>query len=247
VTGGTTAERDGAGAMRPARARAHSQAQRHSARVRFFKRAIPFASAGALVVIGIATVFNPFRTVEGLDLGPLSVSGSKVTMESPRLTGYRSKGARPYEVTASAATQDVRKPTIVELKDLRARIAMDETGGAARLEAAAGVFDTEKEQLQLREDVRITSDAGHDARLRSAANDFKAGTVISREPVSVRLSNGLVEAEGLEIADGGTVMVFTGRVRTTFAGTPSASEKAAGPERAAATRTSAAEPTGLQP
>jgi lipopolysaccharide export system protein LptC len=181
---------------RPARSRAHTDARRHSARVRFFKRAIPLAAGGAVVLILLATFLNPFRSADGLALGPLSVSGSKVTMESPRLTGFRSKDSRPYEVTASAATQDVRKPTLVELKDLRARIATDEAGGAARLEAAAGVFDTQKEQLELRENVRITSDAGHDASLRSAAIDFKAGTVVSREPVSVRLTNGLVEAEG---------------------------------------------------
>ena len=224
---------------RPARSRAHTDARRHSARVRFFKRAIPLVAGGAVVLILLATFLNPFRSADGLALGPLSVSGSKVTMESPRLTGFRSKDSRPYEVTASAATQDVRKPTLVELKDLRARIATDEAGGAARLEAAAGVFDTQKEQLELRENVRITSDAGHDASLRSAAIDFKAGTVVSREPVSVRLTNGLVEAEGMEIADGGKVMVFTGRVRTTFA----PSERAApSPEPAAPARTSSAEP-----
>jgi lipopolysaccharide export system protein LptC len=229
---------------RPARLRAHTDARRHSTRVRFFKRAIPLAAGGAGVLILVATFFNPFRSEEGLALGPLSVSGSKVTMESPRLTGYRSKDSRPYEVTASAATQDVRKPTVVELKDLRARIVTDEAGGAARLEAAAGVFDTQKEQLELRENVRITSDAGHDATLRSAAIDFKAGTVVSREPVSVRLTNGLVEADGMEITDGGKVMVFTGRVRTTFAG----SERAVpSPEPGVPARTSSAEPVSSRP
>jgi lipopolysaccharide export system protein LptC len=226
---------------RPARSRAHTDARRHSARVRFFKRAIPLAAGGAVVLILLATFLNPFRSADGLALGPLSVSGSKVTMESPRLTGFRSKDSRPYEVTASAATQDVRKPTLVELKDLRARIATDEAGGAARLEAAAGVFDTQKEQLELRENVRITSDAGHDASLRSAAIDFKAGTVVSREPVSVRLTNGLVEAEGMEIADGGKVMVFTGRVRTTFA------QPGAAPAQASPAKVSAAEPPSPRP
>jgi lipopolysaccharide export system protein LptC len=102
------------------------------------------------------------------------------------------------------------------------------------------VFDTQKEQLELRENVRITSDAGHDASLRSASIDFKAGTVVSREPVSVRLTNGLVEADGMEIADGGKVMVFTGRVRTTFAA-------ATAPEPAAPARTSSAEPVSSRP
>ena len=43
--------------------------------------------------------------------GPLSLSGTKITMENPRLTGYRERDLRPYEVTAIAAMQDMRKPT----------------------------------------------------------------------------------------------------------------------------------------
>lgn len=235
--------RDDAGLAGPARLRAHVQARRHSARVRFFKRAIPFAAGGAAVLVLVATFFNPFRGGGGLTLGPLSVSGGKITMESPRLTGFRSKDARPYEVTASAATQDVRKPNVVELKDLRARFSTDEAGGAARLEAATGVFDTQKEQLELRDSVRITSDAGHDVALRSAAIDFKAGTVVSREPVAVRLTGGFVEADGMEISDNGKVMVFTGRVRTTFA----AATPAPPPPEGAAPRQASAEPTSLRP
>ena len=36
-------------------------------------------------------------------------------MESPKLTGFRNDN-RPYEVTATQALQDVKKPNIVELR-----------------------------------------------------------------------------------------------------------------------------------
>ena len=41
------------------------------------------------------------------------------------LFGYRTDN-RPYEVTATVAVQDVRKPNVVELSDMKARFATDE-------------------------------------------------------------------------------------------------------------------------
>ena len=148
-------------------------------------------------------------------MGPVSLSGTEITMESPRLTGFRD-GTRPYEVTATVATQDVRQPNRVELKDLRARIVTDDRGSAARMEANTGLLDTQKEQLELRDQVRLTTETGERVELRSASVDFKAGTVISSEPVTVTLGNGVIRASGLEVKDSGKVMHFRGRVQTVF-------------------------------
>jgi lipopolysaccharide export system protein LptC len=182
--------------------------------VRFYKRVIPVGIAAAVAILLAFTLGAPSGP-EGLSLGPISFSGTKVTMESPKMTGFH-KDTRPYEVTATSATQDVRKPNIIELNDMRGRLVIDDRGTAARLEAATGIFDTTREHLDLRRDVRVTTDAGHEARLKSAAIDFKAGTVVSREPVTVTLTNGLIEAQSLEITDNGKVLSFIGQVHTVF-------------------------------
>jgi lipopolysaccharide export system protein LptC len=236
LDGGTT--REGAAAhARPPRARAYAQARRHSARVRFLRRVIPIGTALAVGVVLVLTVADPFgRVVGGLTLGPVSLSGTKITMENPRLSGFR-KDSRPYEVTAVAAMQDVRKPNVVELKEMKARLVTDERGGAAHLEAAAGIFDTSKEQLELRQDIRVKTDGGQAARLKSASIDFKAGTVVSREPVTVTFPNGMIDAESLEISDNGKVIVFKGRVRAVIEDSQepavTASTPSATPERLA--------------
>src|SRR5215212_9740874 len=80
------------------RSRAFARASSHSRRVRFFKRAIPIGAVLGVAAIFAATWLNPFRAVEGLTLGPVGISGTQVTMESPRLTGFRND-SRPYEVT----------------------------------------------------------------------------------------------------------------------------------------------------
>lgn len=187
-------------------------ARRHSARVRRLKVAIPVAALGAVGLVALASTYSPFGSVPGLTLGSLSLSGSKIAMEAPKLTGFR-KDNRPYEVTATAAFQDIRKPHVVELKDLKARLALDEGGGAAHLVAAGGIFDTTKEHLELSDNIRIWTDRGDEALLRSASVDMKGGTVVSREPVRIATPALLLEADGMQLSDNGKTMVFEGRVR----------------------------------
>lgn len=222
------------------RARAHARARRHSRLVRFLKWAIPLGALAGVGTVAAVAALEPFAPLEGLALGPVTLSGTRVTMESPRLTGYRSQSG-PYEVTASAASQDVRRPGLIELQDLKARLAIDREGATARLEAARGVLDTRKELFELKDGVRVVSDHGREVRLASAAVDFRAGTVVSAEPVTVTFENGVIEAGGVEVSDNGRVLHFKGRVRTTFGG-PIAEEAPAG----APARTSRAEAGGAR-
>jgi lipopolysaccharide export system protein LptC len=237
------------GGMPPPRSRAFARARRHSRWVRFYKVAIPVGAVVGALGIGFFALFNPFRQIEGLSVGPVSVSGTQVTMEMPKLTGFRND-SRPYEVTASAALQDVRRPNFVELKQLKARIVTDDQGGAARLEAATGFLDTQKEQMELRQDVRVRTDSGQDVKLRSAFVDFKAGTVVSNEDVTVSLANGVIEATGIEVKDNGKVFHFRGRVRTVFEAPERQAEGAPAGDPAATPPglpTASAEPLRLRP
>ncbi|PVE24797.1 LPS export ABC transporter periplasmic protein LptC [Microvirga sp. KLBC 81] len=240
---GTTIQ--GGPASKPAaRTRAFKKARRHSRWVRFAKVAIPLGSVLSMAVVGFFAYFDPFKKIENLSFGSIGVNGTNVTMEAPKLTGFKNDN-RPYEVTASAATQDVRKPNFVELKDLRARVVTDDKGSAARLEAKVGVLDTQKEQMNLKQNVRVRTDAGQEVQMRSAFVDFKAGLVTSSEPVTVILGgNGQIDAQGLRVIDNGRVMSFKGRVRTTFLPSTDSDPSAPVPSPDAA---NAAQPTSVRP
>src|SRR3977135_1472326 len=97
-------------------------AARHSRMVRALRIAVPAAVILAMAAIVGVSVFNPFRMLMPklpLDIGNLVVSGTKITMESPHLSGYTTD-QRPYEMWAKTAIQDVTDPDHVDLKSLRA-------------------------------------------------------------------------------------------------------------------------------
>jgi len=227
------------------RSRDFSKARRHSHFVRFFKVAIPLGALIGIAGVIFVAYYDPFRQIQGLTLGPVSVSGTQVAMESPKLTGFRNDN-RPYEVTATQALQDVKKPNIVELREMKAKITMDDQGGIARLEAKQGVLDTQHERMTLRDDVRVWTENGQEVRLRSASVNFKSGTVVSKEPVVVTLTNGVINAAGVEVTDNGKVLRFSGRVSTVFDNPPQAAPGAAAAPPA---RTPAAQvqPTSFRP
>lgn len=192
-----------------ASAKAYHLARRHSRLVKFLRVAIPL---GAVISFGFFIVFpfiNPFRAA-GVSVGAIKMDGTRVTMENPRLAGHR-KDSKPYEVTATSAVQDIRVPNVIELFQMRARL-VSADNSVLNLSATKATFDSQKEQLQLRESVRVVTENGQEALMRSADVDFKAGTVRSREGVNVRLPDMSVSANELDIVDNGGRIAFIGRV-----------------------------------
>jgi lipopolysaccharide export system protein LptC len=228
------------------RSRDFSKARRHSRWVRFFKIAIPLGATLGIAAVTFVAFFDPFRQIQGLTLGPVSVTGTQVAMESPKLTGFRNDN-RPYEVTATQALQDVKKPNIVELRDMRAKITMNDQGGIARLEAKKGILDTQHERMTLRDDVRVWTENGQEVRLSSASVNFKAGTVVSKEPVTVTLTNGVINAAGVEVTENGKVLRFSGRVSTVFDNPPEAAPGGVPAAPSVTAPTAQAQPTSFRP
>lgn len=212
-------------------AAAFTAARRHTRLVRFLRRAIPFAAVAAVFGLIVVPFLNPLRGVANVSLGAVGITGGKVRMETPRLSGYR-KDNRPYEVTAEAALQEIRNPTQVELQKLTARLQMEREGWVT-VNAKSGLFDTQKEKLRLVDDVHVKTEAGYDIRMRTADVDFKGGTVVSKEPVKVSLGTTTIDADTLDVKDNGALIVFQGRVRAFIPNAPAGT--IAGPEREGST------------
>lgn len=206
-------------------------ARRHTFLVRFLRRAIPIGSVVAVVGLIVTPFLHPLEGVSGLSLSSVGISGGKVKMEAPRLTGYR-KDNRPYEVTAETALQDIRNPTQIELQTMIARILMQDQGWVT-VNARTGLFDSQNEKLRLNDDVKVHTESGYDMFMRTADINFKAGTVVSKEPVKVNLGSTKIDANTLDVKDNGALIVFEGRVRVVIENAPARS--LAGPEREGST------------
>jgi len=206
---------DGIAAPRDNRALEFARARRHSRLVRVLRTAIPIGCFIAVALPVAWTLFNPFSHGNvSFDVGSVRLSDNKVTMEAPRLTGYK-KDNRAYVVNARSAAQDPRKPNIVELTDIAADIDMP-NDGKARLESAFGIYDTLTENLSLQKDIHLRTRNGYDIRTGSADIQFKAGRVVAPGAVQVSMNGGTIAADRMEILDNGNEIVFDGHVVSEF-------------------------------
>lgn len=192
--------------------RTFKAATRHSRHVRWLRIGIPVGVVVVGLGFGLAVFFNPMRALRGLpvDVGNLVVSGSKITMEMPRLAGF-TRDNRGYEVTARAAAQDLTKPTQLELQDLSAKIQM-QNQTSVQMSAKAGIYDTKAETLVVKPDIVLKSSNGYEAYLSEASVDIRKGNIVSEKPVSVKLLNGTLNSNRLEITNAGEVLKFDGGV-----------------------------------
>lgn len=192
--------------------RAFRAARRHSRLVRILRVAIPIGVVAGLAVMFLITYFNPLRMLTKLpiDLSDLVVSGTKITMEKPRLAGYTSDG-RAYDLSAEAAAQDMTKPDIIELRNLSAKMDMQDKT-AMQMSAVAGVYNSKTEMLQLERDIKLSSSTGYKGWMTQATIDIRKGNVVSDQPVKLEMLQGTLNANKLEIFDSGDLVRFHGGV-----------------------------------
>ena len=164
----------------------------------------------------LASWLNPSRILAKLPnaSGKLAVSGSKIVMEAPRLTGF-TKDGRGYEVIAQSAVQDILKPDILELSSIRGK--MDQQDNSAiDLTAVSGVYDRSTELLALQQYIVLNSSTGYQIHLTEAVVDIRKNHVVSNKPVEVQLTDGVLNANRMEVLDDGAVIRFEGAVRMTI-------------------------------
>lgn len=188
------------------------RAARHSRRVRQLRIVLPVAVGCALLAVVLISTFNPWRVLSGLpvQVGDVVISNTKITMEAPRLSGY-TPDKRAYELTAKAAAQDLKNPTLVELRDMLAKVEMQDNV-TVTMTAASGLYDTKDSKLKLNESIVLQSSSGYEAHLSDADVDIRKGTVTSENPVAVKLLNGDLNAQRLSITEQGASVLFHGGV-----------------------------------
>ncbi len=196
--------------------RAFRAARRHSRAVRILRVAVPLAVVVGFIGIFLITYFNPLRMLARLpiDAGNLVVSGTKITMEQPRLSGF-TRDERAYELSADAAKQDLTKPDLIELHNIRAKVQMQDKS-TMEMSATAGIYDSKAETLKLDQNIVLSSSTGYRGQLSEAQIDIRKGYVVSERPVAMEMLQGTLKANRLEIIDSGDLVRFDGGVALTL-------------------------------
>jgi lipopolysaccharide export system protein LptC len=203
----------------PDNQRVFLRAKRHSRLVRVLRVAVPAGTVVTLAAIVLVSWFDPIRILARLPTagGQMVISGTKITMAAPKLSGF-TRDARPYELNARSAAQDITKPDIVELTDIRAKIESKDKSPIT-VTAIDGVYNRKSGILKLARDVQLTTPS-YQVNLMEATVDTANNNVVSDNPVQVKMLQGTVNSKRLEVTGGGEVVRFVGDVKMTLDNMP---------------------------
>lgn len=189
-----------------------ARAARHSRLVRFLRVSIPAVVTFALASVIALSLFNPFRVVADVptNMDNIVVSGTKITMESPHMSGF-SPDERPYEMWAKTAVQDVADADNIDLDVPKGKMLMQDRS-TMTVDARTGRFNSKAQILNLYKDVFLQTTNGYEARLNHAQVDIAAGAVSTDDGVNVKFDGGRVKADRLRMSNRGEVVRFEGNV-----------------------------------
>lgn len=192
------------------------RAGRHSRRVRFLRRALPVGVVAALGITLAVNYLDPFSIAVNLpfDLGRVTLSGTRVMMEFPKLHGF-TQDNRGYSVTAESASQDLTQPNQIDLNTIKAKLELADQGWA-NLDANTGKYDTKTEQMTLGGGIHFATSAGYGGLLDTVVIDVKGGTLVSDKPVQLTYLDGKLTADRMEVSQKDARAVLTGNVRLNF-------------------------------
>ena len=77
--------------------------------------------------------------------------------------------------------------------------------------ARSGLYDTKSEKLTLKQDIVVTS-ANYQGLLSEATIEVRKGNVVSEQPVELKMLQGTVNANRMEVVNSGNVVFFDGGV-----------------------------------
>ena len=192
------------------RASAFGRAQRHSRRVRLLKLVLPLAAAAIAIGFPIYSYMSAPPSV-AVPTDSSAFSDGKLVMANPKLEGL-TKENLPYALNALRAIQSADKESIVELEGINAKLPVSADNIAA-VGASHGIYDREKNTLDLDQEFTVSTTDGMVAKLKSAFLDMGKGTMTTNQPVDISREGSRITADTMSVKENGKVLIFEKRVR----------------------------------
>ena len=117
---------------------------------------------------------------------------------APFVAAPGNQNASPLLVPALGALTDIAKAMGIELR--------------GSIVSFDGVYDSKAELLTLRQNIVFKSTSGFEVYLTEAVVDVHSSNIVSEKPVVVRMQQGTINANRLEVTDSGDTIRFAGGV-----------------------------------
>jgi lipopolysaccharide export system protein LptC len=170
----------------------------------------------AVLFVGQAGLFDALLPRTG-PAGPEDPVTEQITASDSTVNGLDREN-QPYQLKAKHGRQDETVPQLVHLEIIEGQFRRA-AGTVYTLNADTGTYDTRVKELDLKGNVVIREAERFTAVMERAHVVVEEKKLVSDAPVIVSLKNGSIAANGIEIGNDGSRILFLNGVKARFGGT----------------------------
>jgi len=182
----------------------------HDRLVRVLKIVLPIGVAVLAVFLATAPFTMRGEVSFVLDKNDVAVAGERMRVREALYRGEDSQG-RPFSLRAGSAVQKTSREPVVEMRDLSARLLMQE--GPAVLTAQQGRYWMDTDMVNVDGPVQFAAANGYRLTTRDVNIDLKARTMNSDGAVYGRLPIGTFSGDHLRADLGERTVTLQGNAR----------------------------------
>jgi lipopolysaccharide export system protein LptC len=180
--------------------------------VALIKIVLPTIATALIVLVAVWPHLNEQKKRFQIDAAQIDPADAEnLRMLQPRFNGV-DDSRRPFSITANSADQSDAQSILVDLIAPEADVLLGDNTWVA-LTASKGVFDREKQILELSGGVNLFHDKGYEFSTSSAIFDLAAGDATGTEKVEGQGPFGRLQAEGFRVYNRGQKVEFTGKAK----------------------------------
>ena len=168
---------------------------KHDRNVKWLRFILPVGVGALASVLALAPFTMTGELSFVLDKNSVDVAKERMRVTEALYRGEDSEG-RPFSLKAGSAVQRSSSEPVVELKNLSARILLQE--GPAQIRANEGRYDMDKENVRVMGPVQVESASGYRLSTNNVMVDLKQRTLTSGGAVEGRTNIGTFRADRLE-------------------------------------------------
>jgi lipopolysaccharide export system protein LptC len=183
---------------------------RHDRVIRWAGIALPSAIGALAAVLVIAPLLKRSEISFLLAKDKVEIARERMRIAEALYRGEDSKG-HPFSIRAGAAVQKTSKVPIVEMRDLLARITLDD--GPAMLRTATASYDMDRESFAVPGGILFESADGYRMTTRNVTVDLKSRTMQSMAPVEGRMPLGTFSGDRMRADLNARTVALEGRAR----------------------------------